>query len=158
MDNPIGKGLEFYGKFQVYTGLVFAILICISLTYSGSYVIRTKPKFIHSTLATATNVACTANTCSVVATISVNGNAYTSTLTYPAPVATGSQVKVYYTDDKPPQFSSVTDDVPKGMGYGLIACGVCIVIIAMIMAYLVSSSQTAAQVFGATGALSQFSR
>lgn len=158
MENPIGKGLEFYGKFQVYTGLVFAILICISMTWSGSYVLRTKPKYTNSISATASNVSCSSNICSVVASMNILGNVYTATLMYPPPVAPGAQVKVYYTNDVPPQFAPVTDDVPKGLGIGLISCGVIILVISIIMVYVVSTSQTAAQVFGATGALSQFSR
>ena len=156
MDNPLGQGLEVYGKFRAYLGVLIAVLVCSSLSGSGYMAINSKPIYVNSTTGTAKNVKCSSNICEAVVSVVVSGNTYTPTLLYSPGLTENANVQVYYSNDIPPKFSPTSDKIPQGLGYGLIACGLCIFVIAMIVAYFVSTSRTVAQVYGGVGAVSNF--
>ena len=148
----IGNALNAYGKFQATVGLAFALSICMSLTSSGIATIRTKPQFTQSTTGKATQVMCTSNSCTATVSLSLSGNAWTvPNLVYPAPLTEGSDVTVYYTVAPPYKFSATTDVSPKWAGPSLIASGVCILLFAAVIMYVVFSSRGVSQVTGGLG-------
>lgn len=154
MDNPVGQGLEAYGKFRAYLGVLLALLICMSSAGAGYFVINRTPVYVNSTTGTAKNVKCSANVCETDVTLTISGNTYTPHLTYGPGIVENASVTVYYSNETPPRFSTSSDNVPKPIGYGLISCGLCICITAFMFAYLVSTSKVAAQVYGGVGAAS----
>ena len=148
----IGNALNAYGKFQASVGLAIALCICMSLTSSGIATIRTKPQFTQSTTGKATQVMCTSNSCTATVSLSLSGNAWTvPNLVYPPPLIEGSNVMVYYSTATPPKFSATTDVSPKWAGPSLIASGVCILLFAAVIMYVVFSSRGVSQVTGGLG-------
>jgi hypothetical protein len=154
MDNPVGQGLEAYGKFRAYLGVFFAILLCMSSAGSGYFVISRDPIYVNSTTGTAKNVKCSANVCETDVTLTVSGNTYTQRLTYGPGIVENASVTVYYSNETPPKFSASSDNIPKTVGYGLVSIGLCVFITALIVAYFVSTSKAVAQVYGGVGAAS----
>ena len=148
----IGNALNAYGKFQASVGLAIALCICMSLTSSGIATIRTKPQFTSSTTGKASNVMCSSNSCSATVSLSLSGNAWTvPNLVYSPPLIEGSNVMVYYSTATPPKFSATTDVSPKWAGPSLIASGVCILLFAAVIMYVVFSSRGVSQVTGGLG-------
>lgn len=150
--------LESYGKFRAYFGVAVALLICSSSSWSGYYAINYDPKFANSTTGTAKNVKCSSNVCEADVTVVISGNTYTPHLMFNSGLVENSNVTVYYSNDIPPQFNTNTDNLPKGIGYGLIGIGLCILVVAMVVAYFVSTSPTVAKVYGGVGAVSDISQ
>jgi hypothetical protein len=155
----IGNALNAFGKFQAYMGLTIALCICMSLTGSGILIIRTPAKFTASTTGQASNVMCASNTCSATVSLSISGNAWTvPNLVYPQPLMEGANVKVYYSADTPPKFSTQTDATPTWLAPTLISVGVCILLVAAFVAYLVTSSRGVSQITGGLGIMDALGR
>lgn len=153
--------LESYGKFRAYLGVVLAALICSSMSASGYYAITAKPKEYKSTEGTLSNVNCDSYTCTANVSVNISGVNYTFGM-YGENLVENSKIKVYYSNDTPPGFNPYTEPSdttpPKGIGYGLIGIGLCILVVAMVVAYFVSTSPTAAKIYGGVGAISNISQ
>jgi hypothetical protein len=91
--------------------------------------------------------------------LSLSGNAWTvPNLVYPPPLIEGSNVMVYYSTDTPPKFSATTDVAPTWFGPSLIASGVCILLFAAVIMYVVFSSRGVSQVTGGLGIVDALGR
>lgn len=157
MDHPIAQGFEVYGKFKAYLGVFMGIVICMIFSAIGYFIINRKATFANETSGDAKNVKCTSNVCETDVTVSLYGNTYTPHLMYGPGLVDGSKVKVYYTDDKPPRFDSKSDNIPKAVGYGMISSALCVCLVSIVVAVVVSQSKAAAQVYGGIEAIQNVS-
>ena len=152
-----GDALKFYGKFRAYSGVFIAFIFGLSLIVAGAWIIKNPSKYVNKTTGTATNVKCADKQCTANVSVTVKSNTYTPVLTYGQGVVEKSTVNVYYDNSIPPLFSG-SGDLPKFIGYGMISGALCCSVIAIIIAYVVSQSNTAAKVFGGVSAISNFSQ
>lgn len=152
------SALQTYGRFRSTAILVVTVCLCICLVSSGTYALVHKPKFDKKTTGKAKDVSCTSSVCTANVTAEISGQTYTATgLKFPSPPETknDSDVTVYY-DDKN-NLSSTTDSIPKFVGPTLIALAFVMVCISFLVYYIVSSSNTAATLYGGYGAITNIS-
>lgn len=145
--------LKAYGQFRAYTGVIITAVIASSLISSGVLIIRSPSVYTNKTTGTANNVKCDPDKCTANVSVTVSGNTYTPWLTYNSQISEKSTVDVYYDNSTPPIFSSASDP-PKIIGYGFISLALCIFLIAVLFAVVVSKSNTAAKVYGGVTAIS----
>lgn len=147
--------LKFYGQFRAYTGVIITSLIASSLISSGVLIIRSPSVYTNKTTGTANNVKCDPDKCTTNVSVTVSGNTYTPFLTFSEQITEKSTVDVYYDNSNPPNFSSTGATGNKDIiGYGFIGVALCILLIAVLFAVVVSKSNTAAKVYGGVTAIS----
>ncbi len=145
--------LKVYGQFRAYSGVFIAFVIGLSLVALGVYIVRTPPTYTNKTKGVANNVNCKPDKCTANVSVTISGNTYTPWLTYSSQISEKSPVDVYYDNSIPPLFSS-SGDPPKFIGYIMISVALFCSIVAIIVASIVSQSNTAAKVYGGVTAVS----
>lgn len=146
--------LQTYGRFRSTAILVVTICVSVCMVTFGLYTIFHKSKFNKKTNGKAKDVSCISNMCTANVTAEISGQTYTATgLKFPSPPETknDSDVTVYY-DDKN-NLSSTTDSFPKFLGPSLISSAFVIACFSFLVYYIVSSSNTAATLYGGYGAV-----
>lgn len=152
-----GNAFKFYGKFRAYSGVFIVFVIGISLIAAGAWIVKSPVKYVNKTTGTATNVNCANKQCTASVSVTVKSNTYTPVITYGQGIVEKSTVDVYYDNSTPPLFSG-SGDPPKIFGYGMISVALCCSLISILIAYVVSQSNTAAKVFGGVSAISNVSQ
>lgn len=146
--------LQTYGRIRSTVLLVITVCLSICIISFGIYTIFHKSKFNKKTTGKATDVSCTSKVCTANVTAEISGQTYTASgLKFPSPpeIKNDSDVTVYY-DDKN-NLSSTTDSFPRFLGPSLIASAFVMVSSAFTVYYFVSTSNTAATLYGGYGAV-----
>ncbi len=139
MDNA----LHMYGKFKAYLGVVVALVFGIGLIiFSRNRIFD----FVNETTATVTETNCSADSCTAKVTANVKGTTYVRdfTLQNPAPAT----VKLYYTNDTPPEFSTYNSGGSKYARPIMIALAIFMIVLSLIVAYVVTTSKGLGAVYG----------
>lgn len=140
-------GLAEVGKLKATIGLVVAVCIALSCCASGGMTIQVAASDKHTGTSTASlsNVTCTSNTCTAVATYSVNGTSYKLNVSTgnPAP----NSLDISYDPAHP---SDAEQNKPsKFLGFGLIIGGILVVIVGCVFYWLTMNYKPIAAIEGA---------
>jgi len=150
MENALGT----FGRFNAYSGVIVTSLIASSLIPVGAYLLKTPDAFPNSNTFTVISAqsctqTCTNNNCNQrVCPIEVQTPTGNTTVSFTNTQLPGSKVKVYYDNNTPPNYSPTRSTFPKWVPYGLIIVPIIFLIISIIFAYVISSSPTAAKIYG----------
>ena len=145
-------GLAQLGKIWATLGLVLGLCIAASCCASGGATIKNAADDKHTATVSAvvSGTMCTSNTCTGTATYTVSGQTHTLAVTTGVPSPTN--ITVMYDPANPSD--AVQNRPPASVGYGLIAGGFFVVIIATLGYWLTNTYKPIAALGGAS-AISQ---
>jgi uncharacterized membrane protein YhdT len=141
MENALGT----FGKFNAYAGVAITCIIASSLMTSGGILLNQGDRTTKTGTFKVVNVKpCINNTCPAdVETPSGNVS-----VSFATQQVVGANVKLYYDNSKPPNYSTGQIGFPKWFPYVLIISPIFLVILSVMFAYFISSSPTAAKIYG----------
>lgn len=148
------SALQTYGRVRSTVMLVCAMCVAVCFCSFGMYIILHKAKFVNKTTGKASNVSCSSNVCTANVTTIISGKTYTSSnmkFQSPPEIKNDSDVTVYYDDNN--NLSSTSDNFPKFVGPLMITSAFVTVCISFLIYYMVSTSNTAATLYGGYGAV-----
>lgn len=134
MADALTTGLKTYGEIRTKIGVAVAVVVALVMCICGWMIVMKKETHTQQTTGTLTDVSCSSNVCTATALYSVGGSPAPSPAPYrlqanwPMSAKTGQSVPVYYNPANPSDASP--GPVPKGFGWGLIACGAIVIILA----------------------------
>lgn len=166
MADALTSGLKTYGEVRTKIGVVVAVIVSIIFYIIGAVILIRKPKYTSQTTGILSNISCSSNTCSGMATYDPTGapspspSSYTFSSNWPVGSKDGQTVAVFYDPSNPTDAGQ--GPPPKMVGWVLIGVATIILIFSFLFLKFFSSlsNQGKALVggFQAAGNISSFFR